>query len=111
MNADWAKEINVAITVSDREGNIIEMNDKSADVFSKYGGRNLIGQRLNDCHSERSVDIMNEIIRSKSTNVYTIEKNGVKKLIYQTPWYINGEYAGLVELSMVIPENLPHFIR
>ena len=111
MNADWAKEINVAITVSDREGNIIEMNDKSADVFSKYGGRNLIGQRLNDCHSERSIDIMNEIIRSKSTNVYTIEKNGVKKLIYQTPWYINGEYAGLVELSMVIPENLPHFIR
>lgn len=111
MNADWAKEINVAITVSDREGNIIEMNDKSADIFSKNGGRNLIGQRLNDCHSERSIDIMNEIIRSKSTNVYTIEKNGVKKLIYQTPWYIKGEYAGLVELSMVIPENLPHFIR
>jgi DUF438 domain-containing protein len=111
MKTDWAKEINVAITVSDHEGNIIDMNDKSAEVFSRYGGHALIGRKLNDCHSERSVDIMNEIIRSKSTNVYTIEKNGVKKLIYQCPWYKNGEYAGLLELSMVIPENLPHFIR
>jgi hypothetical protein len=45
------------------------------------------------------------------TNAYTIEKRGVRKLIYQTPWYENGEVAGLVEYSIVLPENMPHKVR
>ncbi len=45
------------------------------------------------------------------TNVYTIEKTGRKKLIYQTPWYRAGEYAGFVELSLEIPWEMAHFIR
>ena len=39
------------------------------------------------------------------------EKNGVKKLIYQTPWYENGEFMGLVEFSLEIPFEMPHYIR
>jgi hypothetical protein len=46
-----------------------------------------------------------------ASNSYTIEKNGVKKLIHQTPWRENGEPAGLVEFSLVIPSVLPHFVR
>ena len=38
-------------------------------------------------------------------------KAGVKKLIYQTPWYENGEFRGLVELSMEIPFEMPHYVR
>ena len=34
-----------------------------------------------------------------------------KKLIYQTAWRENGEVAGLVEISMVIPEDMIHYIR
>ena len=45
------------------------------------------------------------------TNVYTIEKGGVKKLIYQAPWYQDGEYRGIVELSLPIPFVMPHFVR
>jgi len=45
------------------------------------------------------------------TNVYTIEKAGIKKMIYQTPWYQNGKVAGLVEISIEIPFDMPHFIR
>jgi hypothetical protein len=44
----------------------------------------------------------------REKNVYTIEKNGVKKLIYQSPWYYNGEYAGFVELSLEIPFEMEH---
>ena len=40
-----------------------------------------------------------------------IEKNGVKKLIYQAPWYEEGVYRGIVELSLPIPFDLPHFVR
>ena len=33
------------------------------------------------------------------------------KMIYQTAWKENGEVAGLVEISMVIPEDMPHYVR
>ena len=46
-----------------------------------------------------------------ATYAYTIEKNGVKKLIYQIPWYENGEFMGLVEFSLEIPFEMPHYIR
>ncbi len=44
-------------------------------------------------------------------NVYTIEKKGKKKLIYQAPWFLDGAFGGLVELSLEIPFEMPHFIR
>ena len=50
-------------------------------------------------------------MESRKPNVYTIEKAGVKKLIYQAPWYRGGEYAGVVELSVEIPFQMPHFVR
>ena len=46
------------------------------------------------------------------SNCYTIEKQGVRKMIYQTPWRdASGAVAGLVEISMVIPEEMPHYVR
>jgi len=44
-------------------------------------------------------------------NAYTIEKRGVRKLIYQAPWFRDGIVQGLVELSLEIPDAMPHFIR
>ncbi len=32
-------------------------------------------------------------------------------MIYQTAWRDNGSVAGLVEISMEIPEEMPHYIR
>ena len=43
--------------------------------------------------------------------MYTIEKGGRKKLICQMPWYERGAYAGLVEISIVLPDPLAHFKR
>ena len=50
-------------------------------------------------------------LRAARPNIYTIEKRGKKKLIYQAPWYADGKYAGFVELALEIPETLPHFVR
>jgi transcriptional regulator with PAS, ATPase and Fis domain len=108
---DWAKGLNCAITVSDTQGQIVYMNDKSAKTFEKSGGKDLIGTNLNDCHNPKSIEIINRLLEKSETNVYTIEKAGVKKLIYQTPWYTDGKVAGLVELSVEIPFDLPHFLR
>ena len=44
-------------------------------------------------------------------NIYTVEKEGVKKLIFQTPWYDGEAYAGFMELSIVLPEAMPNRVR
>lgn len=51
------------------------------------------------------------MLEMQKKNIYTIEKDGVKKLIYQSPWYKDGQYAGFVELALEIPFEMPHFVR
>jgi len=51
------------------------------------------------------------MLENPRTNVYTVEKEGVRKLIFQCPWYEGDAYAGFMELSMVLPEVLPNRIR
>ena len=101
----------VAITITDREGTIIYMNEKSAEVNAKAGGKALIGNQVRDCHNARSKAIIEQLFAG-NINAYTIEKQGVRKLIYQAPWSENGEVHGLVELSIILPSaELPHYIR
>lgn len=107
----FLNEVPFAITVCDKNGIILEMNEKSAVTFVKDGGRDLIGKSLLDCHPEDARRQILDMIEKESTNVYTIEKKGVKKLIYQCPWYQGGELGGLVEFSLEIPFNMPHFVR
>lgn len=110
-NNSWVKEFPAAITISDAEGNILEMNNKAAEVFEADGGRVLIGSNVLDCHPEAARNKLTSLMESRKTNVYTIEKNGIKKLIYQAPWYKNKSYAGYIEITFEIPFDLPHFIR
>lgn len=109
---DWVRTFPGAITICDADLNITYMNEKSLETWEKQGGSSLIGTSLLACHQERSRQMIRGLLASGGTNAYTIQKNGVKKLIYQTAWKdSNGEIAGLAELSMVIPEDMPHFIR
>ncbi len=107
----WIKEFPAAVTVCDAEGIILEMNDKAAKTFESDGGYKLIGSNMLDCHPGASRGKTERLLAAQVKNVYTIEKNGVKKLIYQSPWYKEGEYAGFVEISLEIPLEMPHFIR
>ncbi len=107
----WIQEFPASITVCDAHGIILSMNEKACITFAEEGGANLIGTNLLDCHPEPARTKVEELLTSASPNVYTIEKAGVKKLIYQTPWFQHGKYAGLVELSLPIPFEMPHFIR
>ncbi|KAF0108452.1 MAG: PAS fold domain protein [Anaerolineaceae bacterium] len=111
VDFSWIKEFPAAVTVCDADGIILEMNDKSARTFEKDGGRALIGKNVLDCHPDPSRGKLERLMARQEKNVYTIEKNGVKKLIYQSPWYRGGQYAGFVEFSFEIPFEMPHFIR
>lgn len=108
---NWMDEVNFAVTVCDANGKILEMNAKSALTNAKSGGKALIGKSLLDCHPEPSRTKLKKMLAEPFTNAYTIEKNGMKKLIYQTPWLKDGRHAGLVELSLEIPSEMPHFVR
>lgn len=108
----WVREFPAAITVCDETGIILEMNDKAAKSYEADGGFKLIGSNMLDCHPDPAREKTERLLAARAKNVYTIEKNGVKKLIFQSPWYKEGgSYAGFVELSLEIPFELPHFIR
>ena len=107
----WSDEFPGGVTVCDRNGVIIEMNEKSAKAFEADGGRALVGTNLLACHPEPSRSQVADLLANPRVNAYTIEKRGAHKLIYQAPWFQDGAYKGLVELSLEIPESMPHFIR
>jgi transcriptional regulator with PAS, ATPase and Fis domain len=106
-NTLWANELKLAITVADTNDNIIYMNEKSKLVFPDAK----IGDNLASCHKQSSMEKINKFKSSDISNTYTVEKNGIKKFIHQTPWYKDGKIAGLVEFSIEIPNDLPHIVR
>ncbi len=106
---DFFKGITIAVTVSDRTGNVIYQNDSSIDVNGDARGRN-----LQQCHNPKSWEMICKMLEQNISNVYTISKKGKEKLIYQTPWYEDDDKtkpAGLVEFSIILPENMHHYDR
>jgi transcriptional regulator with PAS, ATPase and Fis domain len=108
---EWVEGFSGAITVCALDGTILEMNAKSEKTFEKDGGRALLGNDVRACHPPAARAKLDGLLSSGKANAYTIEKGRVRKLIYQAPWYKDGKMAGLVEISLEIPERMPHFKR
>ena len=117
-NFEWAEGMACAVTAADAEGVIRYMNRRARETYRKHG--DLIGRSLFDCHGERAAGIIRRLLTEGGTNAYTIEKEGVRKMIYQTVRKMiyqtavtgaDGRVTGIVEVSMVIPEELPHYVR
>jgi len=108
---DWVKGFPAPVVVADLDGKIVEMNAKAAEWFANRGGRDLLGKSLFEVHQEPSQGKIKELLKTKETNVYTIERDGVRTLVYQSPWYRDGALAGLVELLLAVPPEIPHHVR
>lgn len=106
---DWAREMDCAITVCDVNADIIYMNDASRRINSPDA--DIIGHNLRQYHPPRAIAIIDRLLREGGYNAYTISKRGQRKLIYQAAWRQHGQIAGLVEISMVIPDQMPHYVR
>lgn len=106
----YLQETPFALTICDKDGKILEMNEHAVKVNCK-DGEPIIGNNLLDCHPEPAKSMLESMLLNHNVNAYTIEKSGVKKLIYQSPWYKNGEFAGYLELSMEIPFEMSHYVR
>ena len=108
---DWIEKLDGNVIVCDENAIVIYMNERAIAAYEKDGGAAIIGQNLMDCHGEASRLKIREIMATHKSNVYTIEKRGKKKIIYQTPWMDGEVFKGIVELSLEIPFDMPHFIR
>jgi len=106
MKTDFFQDQEGSITVCDKEGIILYMNQKAIHTFG-----NKLGENLFFCHPPQAQEKIHSLLETGETNAYTIEKKGIKKIIYQTPWYRDDKIAGLIEYSFPIPFEMPHYIR
>ena len=108
---DWSKSLEAAITVCDRDGIIIEMNERSAQYWERQGGPALCGRSLLDCHPEPSRSQIRDMLANPRPNTYITDKNGSRTLIHHSPWYENGQLGGYVEFIMELEGEIPIRIR
>ena len=110
-NDAWAEGLPVSITVTDADGIIVAMNARSRETFAADGGGALVGASVFACHPEPALTKTRELYVRRTPSHYTIRKHGQKKIIHQIPWEHGGAFAGFVEISIPIPDDLPHFDR
>ena len=108
---NWTDGFKGAITVCDCEGIVVYMNDESKRIFAKYAQDSLVGKSLLFCHPEPARTKLMEMMVEPCSNTYTIEKNGIRKMIHQTPWMEDGQFKGVVEMSFEIPMEMSHHSR
>ena len=76
-----------AVVICDLEHRIIYMNPTANDRYKKWGGAELLGKSLLDCHNERSREIIRKVVEwfktSKDNNlVYTFYNEKENKDVY-----------------------------
>lgn len=99
--------VNFAATVCDKEGIVLYQNDRAVKRDGDVTGKNLY-----NCHGEKAGQMIRHMIETGSTNTYQIIRHGKHKLLHQTPWFDeNGAVAGLIELAIDLPDNMPVFDR
>lgn len=108
---EWIEKLDGNVIVCDANAIVIYMNERAIASYAGEGGASIIGRNLMDCHGENSRQKIREIMETHKSNVYTIEKRGKKKIIYQTPWMDGDKFRGIVEFSLEIPFEMPHYIR
>jgi transcriptional regulator with PAS, ATPase and Fis domain len=108
---DWIEHLPAAVTVTDADGTMTGMNARSRETFAADGGGALVGQSVFECHPPAARAKTEALYASREPNHYTICKNGQRKIIHQLPWFKDGVFAGFVEISIPIPDVMPHFDR
>jgi len=110
-NGHWVKEYPAEIVICDTGGIILEMNNQAELLFAAEGGCDLLGTNLLDCHPQPALGKLEVMLDRQISNSYFNTENGKKDFIFQSPWYIDGQYAGFVEISFRVPDEIPHFVR
>lgn len=99
--------VDFAATVCDKEGVVLYQNARAIERDGDVTGKNLY-----DCHGEKAGQMIRRMIETGTANTYQIVRHGRRKLLHQTPWFDeSGAVAGLIELAIDLPANMPVFDR
>jgi PAS domain-containing protein len=76
-----------AVVICDLEHTIIYMNPVAINRYRKWGGKDLIGKSLLDCHNEKSRESINKVLDWFKTSmdhniVYTFHNEKENKDVY-----------------------------
>jgi hypothetical protein len=104
---NWSDEFKGSITVCDRDGVIIYINQHAQNQSAK----DLLGTNLLGCHPEPARSKVEAMLSTPTFNSYTIEKKGIKKMVHQSPHFRDGVFSGIIEISFEIPKEMLHFNR
>ena len=107
----WIKELSAEVMICDKGGIILGMNLEAENLFADDGGSGLLGSNVLDCHPEPSRAKLAGMLERQGLNAYFSTEDGQKRFFFQAPWFRDGNYAGFVELSFEVPEEIPHFLR
>ena len=110
-DAAWVKEFPAEVVVCDSAGIILDMNEEAESLFAEDGGRGLLTTNILDCHPEASRMKLEGMMEEQLSNAYYNTEGGVKRFFFQAPWFKDGKYAGFVEISFKVPDEIPHFLR
>ena len=105
---DYWENVAFAATVCDKEGVVVYQNARAR----KRDGC-VVGQNLYNCHGKESQEMIRHMIDTGESNTYETIHHGKRRLLHQTPWFeqAGGNIAGLVELSVDLPDEYPTFNR
>ncbi len=106
----WSHGFGAAVTVCDEHGTIVELSPSAVELFAASGGAELVGRSVLDCHPEGMRARLAEAMAARTRNVYTTEKNGRRRIVFQGHWQTEAA-NGYLELSFEIPAELPHRVR
>ena len=76
-----------AVVICDLEHKIIYMNPAAISRYEKWGGKDLLGRNLLDCHNDKSKEMINKVVdwfkASRDNNlVYTSYNQKENKDVY-----------------------------
>lgn len=107
----WFDAFPGAITATDENGIITNMNKASRERSEMQVGYDLVGHSAITCHKETTQVKVRRLYAEQKHNIYSITKDGKKQLVYQAACFTDGKFSGIVEMVLDLPDEVPHFNR
>lgn len=106
--SDFLKDTTMSVTVCDKTGIVVYQNETA-----KKNDGNAVGINMLDCHSIKTKEKILRMLSTGQGDTYAIIKNGKREIVHHMPWFSEacGEVAGLIELTIPVPDNYPTFNR
>ncbi len=99
-------ELPGSVTICDKDGVIVSLNEQAVKQYRAQGGLELIGRSVFDCHPEPARTKVRELMAAQRQNLYFSGKEGQRKIVFQSPWYLGEEYAGFLDITIDLPPEI-----